>query len=127
VPAPERMFLTRIVASAAALDQAAWPGGALVLRIAPDEALVNAVVGADAVPDPHAIVEPETGMRGLWCDHASAMAFLARECDWELPTDMPAFAQGAVAGLPLKLWLTGDRVLFVMPAPFAADFAERWS
>ena len=127
MPAPERMFFTRIVATPPALDNAAWPADALVLRVAPDEALVVATVHAAAVPDPHAIIEPETGLCGMWIDMAAAMPFLERECDWELPVERPAFAQGAVAGLPLKLWFTHERVLCVVPAPFAVDFAERWS
>ena len=127
MPAPERLCFTRVVATPAALDRADWPVDALVLRIAPDEVLVTGRVRPDAVPDPHAIVEPETGFCGVWSDREPAMAFLERECDWELPADRPAFAQGAVAGLPLKLWFTDTRVLLVVPAPLAADFAERWS
>jgi len=126
VPALERMFFTRIVATPAALDAVVWPDEAIVLRIAPDEALVSATLGPNDVADPHAIVEPETGFCGLWCNRGESAAFLWRECDWELPAHRPAFAQGAIAGLPVKLWLTDDQVLFVVAAPFAADFAERW-
>jgi hypothetical protein len=42
-----------------------------------------------------------------------------------LPTARPAFAQGAVANIPLKLWFEHDRVLFIVQSPFAADFEER--
>jgi hypothetical protein len=42
-----------------------------------------------------------------------------------VPNGRPAFAQGAVAGIPTKLWLEDDQVLFIVPAPYAADFAER--
>jgi len=126
VRAPERMSFTRIVAAPAALDAAAWPDDAVVLRVAPDEVLVSAAIDPAGVADPHAIVEPETGLCGVWRGYAEATAFLERECDWEVPAQLPAFAQGAVAGLPVKLWLTDDQVLFVVPAPFASDFAERW-
>jgi hypothetical protein len=130
VHAPERLHCTRIVATPTALDTAAWPGGAVVLRVAADEALVAAPVELDVVSDPHAIVEPETAFCGVWVEVEEALAFLERECDWELPTERPAFAQGAVAGLPVKLWFAADgddRVLFVVPAPFVVDFVERWS
>ena len=62
----ERLVATRVVADPAALDEARWPDSAIVLRTAPDEALVLGLVDADAVSDPHAIVRPETGMVGVW-------------------------------------------------------------
>ena len=37
----------------------------------------------------------------------------------------PAFAQGAVADIPVKLWFEDDEVLIITPAPLAADLAER--
>ena len=127
MPALEQLSATRIVATPAALDAAAWPQGALVLRTAPDEALVTPVVGQDLIlpHDPHAIVARETGFAAAWVAADEALEFLERSCEWELPFERPAFAQGAVAGLPLKLWLERDRVLFIVPAPFAADLEER--
>jgi len=32
-----------------------------------------------------------------------------------------------VAGVPTKLWLEPERVLFLVPTPYAADFEERMS
>jgi len=61
----------------------------------------------------------------VWIDHVTAIDLLERECDWELPRDRPAFAQGIVAGLPVKVWFERERVLFIVAAPFAADLAER--
>ena len=55
-----------------------------------------------------------------------ALAFLERACEWALPQQRPAFAQGAVAGVPVKLWLEGDQVLFVVPSPYVHDFEERY-
>ncbi len=131
----DRFTGTRIVALPHAIDRAAWPAGALVFRLAPDEVLVTAAVSATAVGDEHAIVEPETGFSCVWLDHVAAVDFLERECDWELPTMRQwgndpgtfgaAFAQGLVAGLPLKIWFERDRVLFIVASPFAADLAER--
>lgn len=132
----ERLNGTRIVALPKALDRAHWPEGALVFRLAPDEVLVTAAVERAAVPDPHAIVERETGFSSVWLDRVAAIDFLERECDWELPggigqwgngsaADRPALAQGIVAGLPVKLWFERDRVLFIVASPFAADLAER--
>jgi len=121
----DRLTATRIASTPAALDATPWPAGVIVLRTAPDEAVALASVAPSLIDDAHAIVEAETALLGVWMPADSARALLERECDWELPVARPAFAQGAVAGLPLKLWLERDRVLFVVGGPFAADFLER--
>lgn len=121
----DRLTATRIAALPDALDAAAWPEGAIVLRLAADEALVIADVPSSTIIDPDAIVERETGFSGVWIEAREAREILMRECDWEVPGYRPAFAQGMVAGLPVKLWLDEDRVLFVVATPFAADLAER--
>ena len=121
-----RPFLaSRLVAAPTALDAAVWPDGALVLRLAPDEALVLPPLDSVSVADPHAIIVAEAGFLGAWVAAEPALAFLERACAWELPSARPAFTQGAVAGLPVKLWLEPDRVLFLVPAPFAPDLQER--
>ena len=121
----ERLSATRVASTPAALDAAAWPSDAIVLRTAPDEAIVLAAIAPALIADAHAIVEAETALFGVWILADAALALLERECDWELPTHRPAFAQGAVAGLPMRLWFERDRVLFGVSAPFATDFAER--
>lgn len=127
MPVPEPMIATRVVATPAALDAVAWPADALVLRLAPDEVIALAEVGQDVIlpHDPHAIIFAETGFASAWIAADEALDFLERACEWELPRQRPAFAQGAVTGLPLKLWFEADRVLFIVPAPFAADLEER--
>lgn len=121
----DRLIGTRIVANPAALESAVWPEGALVFRLAGDEVLINATVGREAINDPHALVEPETGFSSLWLVRAAALDFLQRECDWELPSESPAFSQGMVAGLPVKVWFEHDRVLLIVASPLAWDLAER--
>ena len=121
----ERFTGTRVVALPRAIDAAVWPEGTLAFRLAPDEVLVTPAVNVTAVDDPHAIVELETGFSAVWLDHVAAIDLLERECDWELPQDRPAFAQGLVAGLPVKVWFERDRVLFIVASPLAADLAER--
>ena len=132
MPALDPIPATRIVAAPAALDGARWPTGSLPLRTAPDEVLLvhpslDPVRLSDAHPltDPHAIITPEGSFMGLWLPMAEALAFLERACMWELPAARPAFAQGAVANVPVKLWFEHDRVLFIVQSPFAADFEER--
>lgn len=142
MPVLERFTATRLVAAPEALDAAQWPEGALVFRFAPDEVLVTAVVNPAVIDDPHAIVERETGFSWAWLERKAAIDFLERECDWDLPGEMrqwgngsavercgnpelPCFAQGLIAGLPVKVWFEGDRVFFIVASPFAAELAER--
>ena len=125
MPALERLTGTRITATPGALDQAFWPDGAIVFRFAPDEVFTTAIVDASAISDSHAIVERESGFSGVWLDRAAAMDFLERECDWEPPASRPSFAQGLVAGLPLKVWFDHDRVLLIVASAFANDLMER--
>jgi hypothetical protein len=105
------------------LDAIVW-GDAIVLRVAPDEALALTSV-APEISDPHAIVRLDAGYAGLWLTTDEASAFLSRCCEWEPPTGRPAIAQGAVAGLPVKLWFEQNRVLVLVPANYAIDLEER--
>lgn len=125
MPAFERISLWRIVAIPAALDNALWPENAIVLRSAPDEVFVISDTGPHLKSDPHAIIEPDGGFAALWLPATEALDLLTRTCRWELPRNRPAFAQGAVAGIPVKLWLDHERVLFLTPAPYAADLEDR--
>jgi hypothetical protein len=106
------------------------------LRVAPDEALIlisDAVADraepADLsdveVADPHAIVERDSGWCGAWVPSDQALGLVERACTWEPPRARPAFAQGAFADLPVKIWFEPDRVLFIVAAPFAADLEAR--
>lgn len=128
MPALKRIAATRIVATPAALDAADIPQSSLALRFAPDELFVSPPLQDKSVilvHDPHAIIISEGGFAGTWLPAAAAAEFLAHNCEWEVPDGRPAFAQGAVAGIPTKLWLEDDQVLFIVPAPYAADFAVR--
>ena len=121
----------RVAAAPAALDdlleRPPWPAEALALRLAPDELLVPVGPDFNVPGDPHAIVERETGFSYVCLDPADADRFLDRECHWERPSTRPAFAQGTVAGIPVKLWFETERTLILAPAPFAAAFQRRLS
>jgi hypothetical protein len=125
VPALERLMGTRVVADPAALDGARWPTSAIVLRTAPDEALVLGLVDSDVVSDRHAIVRPETGLVAVWRTTAETARALDRAASWTSPRTPGSFAQGAVAGLPVKLYFETDRVLWIVPEPFGAEFEAR--
>jgi hypothetical protein len=135
---------TRIVATAAALEAARWPTGSIALRVAPDEMLIVRNGAADraesvdptlvsllplvslvGAADPHAIIEEDSGWRGAWVPAAQALALVERACRWEPPRARPAFAQGALADLPVKIWFEHEQVLFIVAAPFAADLEAR--
>jgi hypothetical protein len=119
----ERLTVTRVVTTPEALDAATMPTGVIVLRTAPDEALVLGT-GDFVVDDPHAIVVADAGWSGVWLDSADAGEFLSHHCAWPRPATRPAFAQGMVAHMPVKLWLEEHRTLFVIPHVSAVDFGE---
>jgi hypothetical protein len=114
---------TRIVATPRALDTATWTAG-LVLRTAPDEVLL--VSGAPPeIADSHAIVQSDAGWMGMWMATADFEIRFGAAADWALPTDRPAFAQGMMHHLPVKLWVEHERVLLVVPRSLAHELAER--
>lgn len=115
----------RFVALPQALDKAQWPPNTLVMRIAPDEILAIPDPGPIQVGDPHAIYASESGFVGGWLSAGDANALLSQHCEWQVPSKRPAFAQGAIAGIPAKVWLDSDQVLFVIPAPYRREFEER--
>jgi len=124
VPAPETLVAWRAVADPAALDEAPWPHDATVLRIAPDEVLI---VGAGRVDidDPHAIVEQEEGFCAVVMTRSELETWLARTAEWRLPSGDSWFTQGSAAGLPVKVWVDGDRALLITHASLARDLEER--
>jgi hypothetical protein len=114
-----------VIAQPAALDAAAWSsaGGSpvTVLRVAPDEA-IGLGATAVAVGDDHAVVAEEQGLVAARCGIGEIMARI----EWHLPAERPALVQGAVAGVPARLWLTdADHVLLVTWAAYAHDLADR--
>lgn len=116
----ERIVATRVCARPAALDAL---HGELV-RLAPDEALMLAPCGEPA--DAAAIICRDAGWFGLATDEAGLAAIAERHCAWRLPDARPATARGALAGLPVVIWLPGDgRAVVLVPAPYAAEFEER--
>jgi hypothetical protein len=126
VPEVEILRGRRIVATPAAIDRAGWPRGAVVLRIAPDDALVVGD-GAIDVSDDYSIIEPDTGWCALRLTEERALAILTHHAAWEPPRDRPALAQGMLAGLAAKVYLDGDRSMIIVATPFAAELEERLS
>jgi hypothetical protein len=128
VPALEPLHGVHVVADPPALDAARWSdatGAPLtVLRVAPDEALAIGARAADfECPDVDAIVVEEHGYVGAWC----SMDDIGRHIEWQVGPGGPALLQGAVAGVPAKLWVGSGNstVLLVTPAPYARELTER--
>lgn len=124
MPELKRLITTRIVSTKAALDALSVPSGTVSMRTAPDELLLlpAATVTLD---DAHAIVERDGGFAGVWLNSAEANHLFERAVEWEIPSERPVFAQGAVAGIPAKLWLEQDSVLLICPAVYAEEMEER--
>jgi hypothetical protein len=122
VHALERLKGIRVVADPAAIDAARWHGdGVLVLRFAPDEAFG---VGATAVEidDPDGIVVEEHAFVGA----SVPLDAFAHRLEWALPSERPVLAQGALAGVPVKVWLadasgTAFLVAYAASAPELID------
>lgn len=118
----------RITAKPAAIDAVTWPAAAIMVRIAPDDALViDATVddaAAVAAHDPHAIIEPEAMFRGAWLD-AAQLAALTHKLEWPLPTTRPALAQGMVCGLAIKLVMQADRTLLIVSGSAFHEVPDR--
>lgn len=119
----KRLPMTRVVALPSALDEADF-SDALSFRVAPDEIYVQAEV-TPKLKDDYAIITKEASLAGVWLSSEDAQRFLEHECAWELPVERPAFAQGAVAHLPVKLYFEEERVLIMTAAPYAHDLSER--
>jgi hypothetical protein len=120
--APEPLPATRIAARPAALDALALPPEVPALRLAADDLLVLAEI--DLRPeDPDAIVVPDAGWAGAWLATGTAAELLAHHAEWRPPAS--GLAQGALAGVPVKVLVTPGRTLVVVPRPFAAELAER--
>lgn len=135
MPALEPLHGLRVVATPHALDAARWvPADVVVLRFAPDDAFA---VGARTVEldDADAIVEPEAGYVGAWFTADALRDEVVARIEWALPPERPALAQGMIAGVPAKLWLTrgydaegtdgADHALLIAQAAYADELRDR--
>ncbi len=117
--------LRRVAATAAALDALRVPDGTAILRVAPDEAIVLGS-GEIEVADPDAFVLEEGGLSVTRMNEGEALALLGAHADWQVPPTRPAFAQGLLAGIPVKLWLPGDgTALLLASRSLAAELDAR--
>ncbi len=120
--APEPLSGVRAVAAPAVLDALSWPDGVAALRFAPDDLFA---IGATADNAGDAIVETEAGFVGWWLTLEELYDHIVEQVDWPLPETLPALAQGLIAGVPAKLWLTNDRALLLCAAAYAHELEER--
>lgn len=120
--APEALSGVRVVASPDTLDALAWPDGVAALRLAPDDLFVLDGAHFEVAP---AVVEEETGFVGWWLTLEELHDHVLEHVDWPLPVSRPVLAQGLIAGVPAKLWLTQDRALLLCAAAYAHELEER--
>jgi hypothetical protein len=64
------------------------------------------------------------GFVGWWLT-ADELAAVRHHVEWPIPEDRPALAQGLVAGVPARLWLTEERALLLVAAAYAHELQER--
>ena len=120
--APELLHGLRVVAKPAAIDAVELPGGATMLRIAPDDAIV-AGAATLTLADPFAIVEPEYAFVH-WRLTPQEFDEITDHIEWPLP---PAgqLGQGLIAGVPAKIVVEPDHVMLIVSAGLAHELLER--
>jgi hypothetical protein len=123
VRAPEPIHALRVVASPDALDELAWTDEVTALRLAPDDLLALGAASVQ-VNGEHLVVD-EAGFVGWWLTPDEVREHVLPHVDWPLPSVRPALAQGLVAGVPAKLWLSEDRALLLCAAAYAHELEER--
>jgi hypothetical protein len=123
VRAPEQLPALRVIAGASVLDDVTVGDDQVALRLAADDLLV---IGAASVQvGGESLIVDEAGFVGWWLTPDEVTASLLPHVDWPLPTARPALAQGLVAGVPAKVWLTEDRALLLCPAAYAHELEQR--
>ena len=120
----ERLAATRIVADPGALDEIDAPDGGYLLRLAPDDMLVLPPPDRIDVADRYAIVESEAGFSAAWFARSEVPRLQALS-GWEFPRRRPAFAQGHLAGIPVRTLFDAGGVLVLVPAVLAHQLEER--
>ncbi len=118
-----RLIATRIATTAAAADKLHAPAGSVMIRTAIDETLIFPPVPDISVDDDYAIIIEDGSYASAWLDIDFALRWLPYNCAWEMPTVRPAFAQGMIADIATKLYFEQERVLMIVPAPYAAEMA----
>jgi hypothetical protein len=121
-----RMLATRIVAQPDALDGIAGADDLILMRVAADELLIFPPQDV-TISDEFAIIIEDGSFSGGWFAMEEALDFLLYNTEWELPAARPAYAQGNVAGIATKLHFLEDRVLIIVPAPYAQEMEDRMS
>ncbi|MDE0376140.1 MAG: hypothetical protein OXK16_09280 [bacterium] len=120
----QRLDATRIAAAPRALDEVESPDGGYLVRLAPDDLLVIPPLERVDVADPYAIIEPESGFSAAWFA-GSELPRLQGVSAWEFPRHDPAFAQGHLAGIPVKMLFERGGVRVLVPAVLAHHLEER--
>ena len=120
--APEQLSGLRVVATPSALDAVSAPAGGVVLRIAPDDAIVTGTAVL-TVDDPFAIIEPEYAFVH-WRLSFAEFDDIKRHIEWPLPA-AGQLGQGLIAAVAAKVMIASDYVLLVVSASLADDLAER--
>ena len=91
-------------------------------RNAGDAAIRVATSGSGANPRPLPVVERHLDHACLPPVDGERRRQLARHAEWRPPAGL---AQGALAGVPVKVLATAEATLIVVPLPFAAELVER--
>jgi len=123
-------------ADPAVLDELTAPPGGVIARIAPDEAWLigsrarrtalardaNAAVGGPAA----GLAVDQTDGWAIWSIHGTPpRVVLGRLMIAEIPASARAFVQGAITGVPGKVFIDGDIAHLMVPAPVGHHLRDR--
>lgn len=122
MPGPEILDVVRVVASPETIASLVADG--VIFQTAPDEALVLDATDVE-VDDPYAIVLPDDGLAGIALSRDQVRAWCEREAEWSLPASGDVFAQGSVAGLPVKVWAHGAHATVICRASHIEELEAR--
>ncbi len=118
----------RVVARTEAMDglMAARPAGAFDLRIAPDEALLDATVApvVAVAGDEHAIVDDEHGFAVSPPLAGDLADLVVHSLEWHWPDDQ-RLGQGLLHNVAVKLVRRDGAVVVVCPLSLAHELEER--
>jgi len=119
---PEPLQGLRVVAAPDAIDAAVLPAGSVMLRIAPDDAIVTGLPEL-TIDDPFAIIEPEFTFV-YWRLTTAEFDDVINHIEWPLPA-VGDLGQGLIAGVPAKIRVEADHVLLIVSAGLAHELSER--
>lgn len=130
-PVPEFTTIPgyRVIASPTTIDAlVARVEASTKLRFAPDDLFVTGPIPTDGpwkASDLHAIVEEEHGFSRAWFEMEEFDRCVRPHIDWALPDEPRVLAQGLVANVPAKVFVTETQAMVMTNTVYVDELAAR--